>query len=290
MMTVFDTQRGNGMLPQNLSLTVARHANLGRCIKYLLTSCLLAATHVAGEEIVQLPSANGATLPYLLSADLPANGEKPQVTAILFNGGEGVIGLTEKGIPQPGANFLVRHRGLFVARGIPVALIDVPSDSRGMSDSFRMSQRHFDDVKSVADDLQKRFPETRLFLIGTSRGTVSAGYAGAALSPRLAGVVLTSSLFNGNRAGSGLAGFDFAAIKAPLLFVHHVDDGCRFTPYYAARSLSEKYPLISVKGGKEARSDPCEPFSQHGYFGKEKETVDAIVDWMQGKPYPANIE
>jgi pimeloyl-ACP methyl ester carboxylesterase len=252
--------------------------------------CAVLPSPVSAEEIVRLPSADGATLPYLLSADLPAAATKPQIVAILFNGGEGVIGLTEKGIPQPGGNFLVRWRKSFVARGIPVGLIDVPSDSQGMSDHFRMSQRHFDDVAAVADDLQRRFPGTRLFLIGTSRGTVSAGYAGAALAPRLAGVVLTSSIFKATRAGSGLAGFDFTVIKTPLLFVHHVDDSCHVTPYFTAKSLAEKYPLISVKGGKEPRSGPCDPFSPHGYFGKETETVNAIVDWMMGKPYPANIE
>lgn len=278
-------------LPLQTSLGIYFHGRMTLLRTALLA--LLCATLPAlasAEEIIQLPSADGATLPYLLSADLPAPTSKPQIVAILFNGGEGVIGLTEKGIPQPGGNFLVRWRKSFVARGIPVGLIDVPSDNRGMSDHFRMSQRHFDDVSAVANDLQKRFPDTRLFLIGTSRGTVSAGYAGAALAPRLAGVVLTSTIFKATRAGSGLAGFDFARIRAPLLFVHHVDDSCHVTPYFTAKSFAETYPLISVKGGTEPRSGPCDPFSPHGYFGKETETVNAIVDWMMGKPYPATIE
>jgi len=285
------------MLAQNSPATTPattrcrrRLASALGALAFGIAGLLLAAPHAGGEEIVQLPSANGASLPYLLSADLPENGAPPQIAAILFNGGEGAVGLIAKGIPQPGANFLVRSRALFVARGIPVALIDVPSDLSGMSDSFRMSRRHFDDVATIADDLQKRFPGSRLFLIGTSRGTVSAGYAGAALAPRLAGVILSSSLFNSGRSGSGLAAFDFSSLKAPLLLVHHTDDGCRFTPYHAARALAEKYPLISVSGGKEARSGPCDAFSQHGYFGKEAETVDAMVQWMRGKPYPANIE
>lgn len=281
------------MLPQNFP--PARSA--GRCVKRLrrlgwmagVLASLGSGPQASGEEIVQLPSADGATLPYLLSADLPENGAPP-IAAILFNGGEGAVGLVAKGIPQPGANFLVRSRALFVARGIPVAVIDVPSDLSGMSDGFRMSRRHFDDVAAVADDLQKRFPGSRLFLVGTSRGTVSAGYAGAALAPRLAGVILSSSLFNSSRSGSGLAAFDFSSLKAPLLLVHHTDDGCRFTPYHAARALAEKYPLLSVSGGKAARSGPCDAFSQHGYFGKEAETVDAMVQWMRGEPYPANIE
>lgn len=58
------------MLPQKTS-TTARHGN-GRLRRAVGIACLLVASHASGEEIVQLPSANGATLPYLLNADLPA--------------------------------------------------------------------------------------------------------------------------------------------------------------------------------------------------------------------------
>jgi hypothetical protein len=93
-----------------------------------------------------------------------------------------------------------------------------------------------------------------------------------------------------SRGGAGLSGFDYERIKAPLLFVHHVEDGCRVTPYYAAKALSEKYPLISVHGGKPATSGPCDPFAAHGYYGVESATVDAIVRWMLGSPYPTQVE
>lgn len=243
------------------------------------------------EEIRQLPSAGGGTIPYLLDADLPETQREAAALAILFSGGAGTVRLLEHGIPQPGSNFLVRTRSLFVARGVAVAVIDTPSEMRGgMSDAYRMSERHTADVALVADDLQKQFPGKPLFLVGTSRGTVSAAYAGAVLSPRLAGIVLTSSLFNTSREGAGLAGFDFEKIKAPLLFVHHVDDGCRQTPYHRAKALSDKYPLISVHGGKDAQSGPCEPFAAHGYYGKEEATVDAIVNWMRGRPYAKDVE
>jgi hypothetical protein len=251
---------------------------------------LFVSAGIGAEEIRQLPSADGSTVPYLLSADLPDPSGEVRTAAILFSGGSGYVGLLEQGIPQPGANFLVRTRKLFVARGIPVAVIDTPSNMHGMSDAFRMSRRHIADIAAVADDLQKRFPDARLFLIGTSRGTVSAGYAGAALGEKLAGVVLTSSVFNSARDGAGLSGFDFGTIKVPLLFVHHAEDSCRVTPYQTARALSDKYPLISVHGGKAAASGPCEPFAAHGYFGKEEATVDAIANWMLGRPYPRDIE
>jgi hypothetical protein len=255
-----------------------------------LSLILAVCARADAEEIRKIPRPNDRIVPYLLAGDVRDSPSGVQAMAILFNGGEGYVGLLEKGVPQPGANFLVRSRQLFVERGVPVAVIDVPSDMRGMSDSFRMSQLHADDVAAVAGDMQKQFPTARLFLIGTSRGTVSAAYVGAALGSRLAGVVLTSSVFDASRGGAGLSGFDYERIKVPLLFVHHVEDGCRVTPYYAAKALSEKYPLISVRGGKPATSGPCDPFAAHGYYGIESATVDAIVRWMLGLPYPAQVE
>ena len=71
--------------------------------------------------------------------------------------------------------------------------------------------------------------------------------------------------------------------------VHHREDGCRFTPYSEARRLADKYPLISVSGGKSPESGPCEALSAHGYLGKEDETVEAIVNWMLQKPYRLDI-
>jgi hypothetical protein len=87
-----------------------------------------------------------------------------------------------------------------------------------------------------------------------------------------------------------LSGFDFTTIKAPVLFVHHIADGCRFTPYHSAKSLADRFPLITVNGGDPPRSDACEAFSYHGYLGKERETVEAMVNWMLKKPYRNNID
>jgi hypothetical protein len=242
----------------------------------------------AGEEIVKLPSQGDAVLPYLLSHD-PVREYK--TVAILFNGGDGKVGLLSRGIPMPGANFLVRTRQLFVEQGVAAAVIDIPSDIGGMPDHFRTSRRHADDVATLLTDLNARFPGARVFLVGTSRGTVSAAFAGAALSDRIAGVVLSSSVFNASRGGGpGLAGFDYASIRAPLLLVHHAEDTCHVTPYHGAMALEKSYPLVTVRGGKEAKSAPCDAFSPHGFFGKEAETVRAIADWMFGRPFATAIE
>jgi hypothetical protein len=238
------------------------------------------------EAIVQLQSETGAVLPYLLGWD---DGHQPAAVAVLFTGGAGVVGLLKNGIPRPGANFLVRSRRLFLAQGIATAVVDAPSDLGLLTDTIRMSARHARDVAAVVTDVKQRFPESRVYLVGTSRGTVSAAYAGAALGTTVAGVVLSSTIFTASKGGSGLSRFDYASIKSPLLVVHHVDDTCVVTPYGPAKELGQTYPLISVSGGDAARSDPCEAFSAHGYLGVEAPTVAAIGRWMRGLDYPKSI-
>ena len=258
----------------------------GRRLAAAVLAAAAAAVHAETvEELVQLPSAGDSRLPVLLSRD---DAGPAQAAAVLFNGGGGAVGLRRR-IPRPGANFLVRSRGLFVARGVVTAVIDVPTDVTTMSDGYRMGGRHADDVRAVVDELRRRFPALPVFLVGTSRGTVSAAYAGAALGDRVAGVVLTSTVFNSTRGGAGVSGFDWDRIHSRLLFVHHVDDACVATPYAMAQRVAAGRGLVSVHGGDTPRSDPCEAFSAHGFLGGEAPVVGAIVQWMLGEAPPKDL-
>ncbi len=212
-----------------------------------------------------------------------------KAVAILFPGGEGYINL-RPGVEVKGINFLVRTRNMFVNGGVAAAVIDGPSDANRMGDGFRMSANHATDIGLVVKDLRRRFPQAKIFLVGTSRGTVSTAYAGLALGNAIDGVVLTSTVFNANRAGGGVSGVDFASFKVPLLFVHHREDGCNVCPYSGASRLADRFPLISVSGGLPPQSGPCDPLSAHGYFGKEAETVASIALWLSGQPFIAEIK
>jgi len=123
--------------------------------------------------------------------------------------------------------------------------------------------------------------------VGTSRGTVSAAYGAEALGAGLDGVVLTSSVLVASRREPGLSGFPFARVKAPILFVHHGEDACPVCPYSAAVRASAKIKaaLITVHGGPEPHSGPCEPLSAHGFFGREAEVTQAIRAWILGRPF-----
>lgn len=263
-----------------------------RSMLALVAILLTSATVASAQEIVTLSARPNVTQSYFL-AQVP---KTPQAIAVLFVGSEGKIQLRTEGdqIKFFGKNFLVRVRAEFVNRNVITAIPDVPSDQTkaGMVDEFRLGEQHYTDISTVVADLRKRFPDLPVFLIGTSRGSVSAAPLGRAFGDEIAGIVLTSSMFLADRNGRGLSGFDYSKIRVPVLIVHHIGDACVYTPHNEARKIAEnrKYPLITVNGGKPPESGPCDPFSRHGFFGKEVPTVDAIVNWILKKPYPTNIE
>ncbi|HEV7476397.1 MAG TPA: alpha/beta hydrolase [Burkholderiales bacterium] len=255
------------------------------CVVVPLLFCLT----TEAQEIVTVATRPGVTQSFFVAG---MGERKAEAVALLYVGGGGIIRLRmEGGQPKFGANnFLPRSRGEFIRDGVLPVVMDAPSDQPGgLTDYYRSSGQQAADARGVLAELKKRFPQLPVFLVGTSRGTISAAFLGRALGNEVAGVVLTSTLFVSPR-GASLAGFDYASIKAPLLFVHHREDGCEQTPYTEAHRLAARYPLVSVKGGKPPESGPCDPFAPHGFWGKEPQTVDAIAGWMLNKPYPREID
>jgi hypothetical protein len=260
-----------------------------RPLAALALALLVGAGAASGEDIVILSTRGGVTQSYLLSA--PAAG-KARAVAVLFPGGAGKVDLEREAgrVLLDRGNFLVRSRRLFTGSGIVAAVMDAPSDqSHGMSDEFRLGNAHAEDIGRVVADLKSRYPGLPVILVGTSRGTISAASAGRRLGPVVDGVALTSTLFLASRRQPGLSGFDFSSIPVPLLFVHHVDDRCDYTPYSAAMRLADRYPVVSVSGGLPAQSTACEAMSAHGFLGREADAVEAIAKWMLKQPYPLKI-
>ncbi|HWM41229.1 MAG TPA: hypothetical protein VNP36_02215, partial [Burkholderiales bacterium] len=231
------------------------------------------AACAGAQEIVTLQTRPGVTQSFFIAN---MGGSKARAAALLLIGGGGNINLrTEAGQIKFGqGNFLPRSRREFIRNGILPVILDNPSDQQageGMSDGFRTSRAHAADIRAVVGEVKKRYPGLPVFLVGTSRSTISVAYLAVALDGEVAGAVLTSSLFYGAPRSNPrpvLAGFDWSAIKMPALVVHHVDDGCFATPYHEAVRVGRRLALVSVKGGKPAESGPCEPFAAHGFLGK----------------------
>ncbi len=260
-------------------------------MRHLVFLALGFAVGADAQEMVTLQTRPGVTQSFFVAG---MGGRKAQAVALLFVGGGGAINLRqEDGRAKFGTgNFLVRARGEFIRNGVLPVILDAPSDhAREMPDHFRAGEAHRQDVRAVLAEVRKRYPGLPLFLVGTSRGTLSVAYLAAPLGGEIAGAVQTSTLFfrPGRARPAALSSFDWSTVKVPLLFVHHADDSCGSTPYLEARRLEQRYPLVTVHGGKPPQSPACEPQAQHGFYGKDAETVDAIAAWMLKKPFAKEI-
>jgi predicted alpha/beta-fold hydrolase len=236
----------------------------------LLAALLLAGRTAMAEEAITLSTRPGVTQTIFVTA-VPT----PAATLLLFPGGSGVVSKVRN-------NFLVRTVPQFAARGVTVAVVDAPSDqSNGMSDAFRMSAEHAKDVTAVIAVMRQR-AAAPVWLVGTSRGTISAAALGARLGPPLiAGVVLTSTVWR-----VAIPQISLETIRVPTLVVHNQNDGCFQSPFADAapglarlRAAPAK-ELITVSGGM-SRSAPCEAQAPHGYYGIEGQVVPPIVAWIK---------
>ena len=239
-----------------------------------------------------VPTRSGVTQSFFVAG---MGDVKQLAVAIVYTGGWGTLNLRQEGgqVKFGQANFLVRTRGDLIRNGIQPVLVDVPSDERtGVPDTYRFSDKQVADTRAILAEIRKRSPSLPIFILTTSRSTLSGVNLARSLGPdEVAGVVLSSSIIASGGPGSySLSGINLKSAKVPLLVVHHRADTCRATPYGPMARAAEGLPLISVQGGKAPESDPCEPFSAHGYYGKEAETVDAIAAWMLKKPFKTEIE
>ncbi|MCH9054025.1 MAG: alpha/beta hydrolase [Proteobacteria bacterium] len=240
------------------------------------------------EEVVTIPTREDVTVPFILLG--PRTGDAPAV--ILFTGGRGMLDLAEwDGKGTPSKNFLVRSRKLFAAQGFLVAVPDAPSDLIGSYDGLvgsRTSEEHAEDIRAVIRYL-RRFTQGPMFLVGTSRGTLSAvGIAAQARAGELGGIVLTSSVTRKSRSGRGdVYDAKLENIRVPVLLASHVDDACYATPFEDSPKLkcaltgSPSVEIKGFRGGGGYRGRECGARHAHGFRGIEAQVVDDIAAWIK---------
>ena len=236
-------------------------------------------------EDVYIPTREGVRQ-RLLIANAANAGDR---AALLFPGGNGKrVTRKRRGRMMTTGNFLMRSAPLFARAGFLTVLVPAPSDrSGGMDDHFRASEAHHADIRAAVDFLVREGAR-EVYLVGTSRGTVSVGYLATVMThPNVKGYVLTASMED--------VVFYTDRIERPVLMVHHSDDECHVTTYIGAQaayrtiSKSPRKGFITVSGGDTPRSRACGPLSPHGFLGMERETVGAIAAWMNGKAPPAYV-
>jgi hypothetical protein len=231
----------------------------------------------AADKLIKIDTRPGVTVSYYY---MPRPGAA--ATVVLLTGGNGSIGM-KNGVPTS-ENFLVRSRDLFAAHDFNIAIVGRPSDRQDLSSDYRITAEHVEDLRKVVARLKK---DTGLpiWLVGTSRGSISAAAAAIAFgNTELGGIVLTASITRGFGA---VPRQKIEQIRIPVLVVHHEKDACAWCwPYEASKipgalvnAPVKKHLAIGAGGG--ATGDPCEALHWHGFIGAEKETVDAIAAWIK---------
>ena len=222
---------------------------------------------------------------------------------VLLPGGPGYAALDAKGCAgKLKGNSLVRSRELFHRAGFVTALVDAPSDHRGGDGlgGFRMSPQHAEDIGKVIAFLRER-TKLPVWLVGTSRGTISAVNAASRLTGPAApdGLVLTSPITSGRVGGykAWVAQTVFSAkldaIRMAVLVVAHAADTCIRTPpslagSILARTNGAREQAVIVKGagsGKGVSVEACEGRSPHGFIGQEAEVAAGIARFVRGGTY-----
>lgn len=204
--------------------------------------------------------AGGPAVPYILNS----SNMMPRYVVILFPGGTGRVD------PRiVNGELVYGFQGNFLLRSRPFIVDD--EFATVTTNSSDEEER----IQAVLDDIKRRFPAAKVYLMGTSNGTASTMKLAGYLSDKIAGVIHTSSR-------SDIHGFDSRRYKNRQLIVHHKRDGCRGTPFFAAESAHERFgtDFIAMDGGISV-GNPCEAFAHHGYNGIERETVEAIKKWIR---------
>jgi len=265
-------------------------------------TCGLALAHamaLAGcGELLKVASHEGTQTAYALA--YPQDRAASRGSLVLLAGGEGHIKLGDDACPRAlKGNSLVRSVQRFHAAGFVTALVDAPSDHHGLDGlaGFRVTEAHAKDLGAVIADLRAR-TQLPVWVVGTSRGSISAANAAARLTGPSApdGVVLTSALMAGSPgkkpwATQSVFDLPLSSIKLPTLIMGHAQDRCLRSPPGEMNRLAQalgstRKQVVTLSGGTvpagPASLADCEGRSPHGFEGVEAEMVEAISRFIGG--------
>jgi hypothetical protein len=256
-----------------------------------------AETIVRPPPPVEVEVRRGVTVKYLA---LSPKGV-PRDAVVLFAGGNGLLNLQPNGsIGNLAGNFLVRSRERFVRENLFVAVVDTPNQV-AIDGNVRLSAQYAEDMSRVIADVRSRAGRAQIWLVGTSAGTISAASVAARL-PRLPpssskenlrrpdGIVLTATQSTVVKGLCGRTVFNanLSAVNVPAFLAHHVDDGCKCSPFGAAGKVLDALSGAPAKdsrkfsGGLPPKSpDPCMAMTPHGFLGIEDQVVGAIADFVR---------
>ena len=273
-------------------------------------ACAQAEPEAAGSrcgDVVAVQTRDGSVTRYSFMAAARQPAEAEPITLLLFPGGSGHVDLDEVGCPKAlKGNSLVRSIAAFSALGFNTALIDAPSDYQGGDGlaGFRTAPHHAADIGELVTGVRAR-TRGAVWVVGTSRGSISAANAAARLSGSAApdGMVVTSALMAGDSAAKKpwvaqtIFDLPLESVRMPVLIVGHAADKCSRSPpelmnRLAGRLRSGRSQVVTITGGPvfpgPAGLQACEGKSSHGFAEQEIEVAAGIARFVRGGTYEAN--
>ncbi len=249
----------------------------------LFAAALLGTAQAQSNKVIDVATRSGITERILLNAP-----PQPRAVVLLFNGSNGQVEIKDNGELGAGrGNFLLRTRTLWNARGLASVVVAPPSDhnEEPFLADFRDTPEHAADVQALISQLRQQF-HVPVWLVGTSRGTLSAAAVASRLAPPAGpdGIVLTSSILYDKQQRTVTA-LPLDALQVPVLLVHHKRDACRQSnPADVPALLSQiatapRSEVMYIDGG-QSQGDPCDSYAYHGFNGTESLVIDKIADWI----------
>ena len=242
----------------------------------LAIALLINSNVVTAEDFKTINTREGVTISFVKNTPV----EDIKAAAILFSGGEGNIGVDVDGKYLGSENFLVRSRKLFSELGVLTITPDTPSDMVSIKNQ-RGSLRYRTDISFLIKEIRSETTKP-IWLIGTSRGSITVGYHAAELD--IQGVVLTATVTDGPH--DTIWNTDLKKVNVPALVVQHKYDACFVSPFSGAEDVlnqltnSSKKHLLVFEDGDIGDGRDCGPTTFHGFLGIENQVVAAISEWM----------
>jgi len=278
---------------------------IGAAAAWLAPVGALSAAEACG-EVVTVETHDRTTTRYALALPADPPPATARVALVLLPGGGGHLDLDDRGCARAlKGNSLVRSLPYFRDLGLVTALVDAPSDHPGEDGlaGFRISAAHADDLGRIIRDVRARAGAS-VWLVGTSRGSLSAANAAARLTGPSApdGIVLTSALMSGGKGGQRpwvtQTVFDLRLeeIRVPVLVIGHAADTCvrspaSLMPNITARTNGAREQVVTVTGGpgRATGSQPsveaCEGRSPHGFIEQEAAVAAGIARFIRDGNY-----
>jgi len=238
------------------------------------------------ETLVTVPVRDGVTQSGVLS--LRQGVATPTILAVLLPGYPSVVRpVVQNGVmvdSQLTGNFLIRSRRHLADEAIATLVVDCVSDSGDMCTSaYQASPERAQDVRVLIERVLQLQPSLqKVWLVGTSMGTISSSFMARLGGRAFAGAVHTASITEplAPKSYRELADFDYGKVGIPQLFVHHKDDPCSLTSYAGALQITSRYrlPLLSVTGGSGFTGGACQAQTQHGFKNRERDVMRHIAD------------